>query len=257
MAKTAPQKTAPIKKPRAEIFTAKLFLDQLKELQSPEEIKKIQRYFKRGKGADGEGDVFIGVRMGDVFALAKKFMKMEPPEIEKLLDSPVHEVRAGAVSIMDFQARSKKTTETRKKELFGLYTRRHDRINNWDLVDRAAPYVVGGYLFDKPRTILFRLAKSKSIWERRTAIVSTYFFIRQGQTNDTFTIAELLLGDKEDLIHKATGGWLREAGKKDKQQLLDFLDEHAVTMPRTALRYAIEQLEIKERNYYLGLKKES
>ncbi len=238
-------------------FTADDFAAELKKLQSPAELKKIKQYFKTGEGDYGEGDVFTGVRMGDVFALAKKFLEMELREVEKLLESPIHECRVGAVSIMDFQARNKKTTGTRRKELFDLYLRRHDRINNWDLVDRAAPYVVGGYLFDKPRAVLYKLARSKNMWERRTAVVSTFFFIRQGQTDDTFTIAELLLGDKEDLIHKATGGWLREAGKKDKQQLLNFLDRHAATMPRTALRYAIEHLEKKERNYYLGLKKES
>lgn len=232
-------------------LTAKVFMEQLKKQKSADELKKIQRYFKTGEGDYGEGDEFIGVRMGEVFALAKTFMEMAPPEIEKLLESPIHEARVGAVSIMDFQARSKKTSETRKKELFDLYVRRHDRINNWDLVDRAAPYVVGGYLFDKPRAILHKLARSKNTWERRTAIVSTYFFIRQGQTNDTFTIAELLLKDKEDLIHKATGGWLREAGKKDKQQLLHFLNKYAPAMPRTALRYAIEHLDKKQKDYYL------
>ena len=237
-------------------LTAKNFMEKLKALQSDEELKKIQRYFKTGKGDYGERDVFIGVRMGEVFALAKTFMEMLPREIEKLLESPVHEARVGAVSIMDFQARSKKTSETRRKELFDLYIKRHDRINNWDLVDRAAPYVVGGYLFDKPRAILYKVARSKNTWERRTAIVSTYFFIRQGQTDDTFTIAELLLNDKEDLIHKATGGWLREAGKKDKQQLLHFLDKYAATMPRTALRYAIEHLDKKQKDYYLSLKKD-
>ena len=129
-----------------------------------------------------------------------------------------------------------------------------DRINNWDLVDRAAPYVVGGYLFDKPRDILYELARSSNIWERRTSIVSTYYFIRQGELDDTFRIAELLLNDDQDLIHKATGGWLREAGKKDRQRLLSFLDHYAATMPRTALRYAIEHLEKDQRDHYLGIK---
>jgi 3-methyladenine DNA glycosylase AlkD len=192
--------------------------------------------------------------MGQVFALAKEFMDMEPGEIEKLLESPVHEARTGAVSIMDFQARNKKISAERKKELFDLYIKRHDRINNWDLVDRSAPFVIGGYLFDKPRKILYRLAKSINMWERRTAIVSTWYFIRQGQVDDTFKIAELLMKDKEDLIHKATGGWLREAGKKDPKMLLAFLDKYAATMQRTALRYAIEHLDKKRKEYYMGLK---
>lgn len=178
---------------------------------------------------------------------------MPPREIEKLLESQIHEARAGAVSIMDWQARNKKTPEARRKELFDLYMRRHDRINNWDLVDRSAPYVVGGYLFDKPRDILYKLARSKNVWERRTAIVSTYYFIRQGDVADTYKISEMLLNDKHDLIHKATGGWIREAGKKDLKKLLSFLDKQAATM-RTALRYAVEKLDKKQRDHYLGLK---
>jgi 3-methyladenine DNA glycosylase AlkD len=176
-------------------------------------------------------------------------------EIEKLLESPIHEVRAGAVSIMDWQARSKKISAERRKELFDLYIKRHDRINNWDLVDRSAPHVVGGYLFDKPRAILYKLARSKNMWERRTAIVSTFYFIRKGEVDDTFKIAEMLINDKEDLIHKAAGGWLREAGKKDPKRLLSFLDKYAATMPRTFLRYAIERLDKKQREHYLRMKK--
>lgn len=122
-------------------------------------------------------------------------------------------------------------------------------------MDRSAPYVVGGYLFDQPREVLYKLARSKNIWERRTAIVSTFFFIRKGEVEDTFKIAELLLKDKEDLIHKATGGWLREAGKKAPQRLKSFLDQHAAMMPRTALRYAIEHFDKAEREHYLSLKK--
>lgn len=236
-------------------LTSKSFLKELQKLRSAAELTKIQRYFKSGAGDYGDGDQFIGVRMGDVFALAKQYALMELSEIETLLESPIHEARVGAVSIMDFQARDKKTDDRRRLELFDLYLRRHDRINNWDLVDRSAPYVVGGYLFDKPRKVLSRLARSKNIWERRTAIVSTYFFIRQGETDDTFKIAEMLLGDKEDLIHKAAGGWLREAGKKDRQRLLKFLDKHAATMPRTFLRYASEHLDKKQRDHYLGLRK--
>ena len=229
-----------------EEHTAKNFIARLQKLQSDKEHEKIQRYFK-----SGEDDQFMGVQMGKVFALAKEFMDMSMDEIEKLLENPIHEVRTGAVSIMDFQARDKKTSAERKKELFELYIRRHDRINNWDLVDRAAPYVVGGYLFDKPRNMLYKLARSKNVWERRTAIVSTYFFIRQNEVIDTFQIGELLVNDTHDLIHKAVGGWIREAGKRDRPRLIKFLDKHAATMPRTALRYAIERLDKKEKERYL------
>jgi 3-methyladenine DNA glycosylase AlkD len=228
---------------------AERFIERLEAHRSPDQLEKYQRSFR-----SGEDDEFIGVRMGQVFALAKEFIEMPPEEIEKLLESPVHEARVGAVSIMDFQARSKKTPENRRKELYDLYIRRRDRINNWDLVDRSAPYVVGGYLFDKPRDILYKLARSKSTWERRTAIVSTGYFIRSGEVADTFKIAEMLLDDGQDLIHKATGWMLREAGKRDRPQLLRFLDQHAPGMPRVTLRYAIEHLDQEQRSYYLGLK---
>lgn len=228
------------------------FIKKLKSHRSPAELKKYQRYFKFGKGT---GDEFIGVRMGQVFSLAKEFMEMVPEEIEKLLESPIHEVRAGALSIMNKQARHKKTSESSRKDLFDLYLRRHDRINNWDLVDLGCIYVVGGYLFDKPRTILYKLVRSKNIWERRTAIVSTGYFIRGGDVDDTFEIAERLLNDKEDLIHKATGWMLRAAGGVDRQKLLIFLDKHAKAMPRTALRYAIEHLNESKRVQYMSMKK--
>ena len=235
--------------------SAERFVERLEAHRSPEELEKLQRYFKTGEGEYGEGDEFMGVRMGQVFALAKEFIEMPPGEIEKLLESPLHEVRAGALSIMDKQGRSNKTPESRRKELFDLYLRRTDRIDNWDLVDVACPYVVGGYLFDKPRDVLYELARSESLWERRTAIVSTSYFIKQGDLDDTFEIAALLLDDEEDLIHKATGGWLREAGKKDRRRLLSFLDKHAATMPRTALRYATEHLDREQRTHYLNMKK--
>jgi 3-methyladenine DNA glycosylase AlkD len=229
-------------------LSAAQFIEKLESYRSPKEAEKYKRIFK--------GEEVMGVRMGQVFALAKKFIDMPLEEIEKLLESPIHEARVGAVSVMDYQARRKKTPETRRKELFDLYIRRHDRINNWDLVDRSAIYVVGGYLYDKPREVLYDLARSENIWERRTAMVSTAYFIREGDLDDAFKIAELLLGDDQDLIHKATGWMLRAAGGSDRQRLLDFLDQHASTMPRTALRYAMEHLDKELRDHYLNLKKE-
>ena len=235
--------------------TAKHFIERLKTYKSDAEREKTLRYFKTP--ANGEADQFIGVRMGQVFTLAKEFITMTPDEIEKLLDNKIHEVRAGACSIMDKQARSKKTTPERRKELYDLYLRRHDRINNWDLVDVCCIHVIGGYLFDKPRRVLYKLARSKNMWERRTSIVSTAYFIRQSQLDDTYKIAELLVGDKEDLVHKATGWMLRFAGDKDRPRLLKFLDQYAATMPRVALRYSMEHFDKKQRDYYLGLKKSS
>ena len=232
-------------------LTADRFVQELEEHRSPEKVEGYRRSFKADE--DVQVDRFMGVSMGHVFALAKEFIDMPPAEIDVLLEHPAHEARVGAVSIMDFQARRKRTLEDRRKELFDLYLRGHDRIDNWDLVDRAAPYVIGGYLSDKPRDVLYTLARSANVWERRTSIVSTYFFIRQGDVADTFAIAEILVDDPHDLIQKAVGGWLREAGKKDPERLLDFLDDHAATMPRTALRYAVEHLDRQRREHYMSL----
>lgn len=231
-------------------MTAKLFLAELTSLQSKKELENVQRFFRD----EGKTSKFLGVRMADIFALAKKYMQLPIAEIEKLLKSKYYEARMGAVSIMDFQARDKKTTTERKKELYDLYIARHDCIDNWDIVDRSAPYVVGGYLADKPRKILYKLAKSKNVWERRTAIVATYYFIRQDDVDDTYKIAAILIHDPHDLIQKAVGSWIREAGKRDKRKLLSFLDVYAATMPRTTLRYAIEKLDTKTKEHYLKLK---
>jgi 3-methyladenine DNA glycosylase AlkD len=236
-------------------INAEQFIKELKTYQSDEELVKYQRYFKFDKDQQREEDYFIGVRMGQVFALAKTFSNMPLAEIERLLESPIHEVRVGGVSIMDWQARSKKTAEERRKELFDLYLRRHDRINSWDLVDRAAPHVIGRYLFDKSRDVLYDLARSENVWKRRTAVVSTGYFIRQGDVDDAFQIAAILCHDEHDLVHKATGWMLREAGKKEPDRLLYFLEQQAATMPRTMLRYAMEHLDKAQRDYYRSLKK--
>jgi 3-methyladenine DNA glycosylase AlkD len=234
--------------------TAEAFLQQLHTLSSPEEKAKIERYFKSGEGQYGEGDVFIGVKMGTLFDLAKAFIKMPLTEIEILLENPIHEARAGAVSIMDKQSREKKVTPEQLEGIFNLYMRRHDRINNWDLVDLGALHAIGVYLIDKPKDILYTLAKSDNLWERRTAIVATAQFIRKGQLDDVFLIAEILVHDSEDLVHKGTGWMLRFAGDKDIKRLLAFLDKYAATMPRTLLRYSIEKLEPNLRKHYMELK---
>ena len=194
------------------------------------------------------------VKMRDVFALAKEHVDMPLPEIERLLDRPEHTARVGAVSIMDFQARRKGTSAEQRRALYELYLRRHDRIDRWDLVDRSAPYVVGGYLADKPRDPLYELARSDVEMERRTAIVATYFFIRQDDTADTFALADILVDDPEHLMQRAVGGWVREAGKRDPERLRAFLGAHAATMPRTALRLAVEKLGADERAHYMGLR---
>jgi 3-methyladenine DNA glycosylase AlkD len=201
------------------------------------------------------GDAAPGpVPMRELFALAKELVAMDLADVEALLDEPSHEARVGAVSIMDFKARRKQTGDDERRALYELYLRRHDRIDNWDLVDRAAPHVVGGYLANHRRDDLYRLPRSDSQWERRTAIVATWFFIRQDDLDDTFAIADILADDSEPLVQKAVGGWIREAGKRDRDRLTGFLDRHAATMPRTALRYAIEHLDPPTRQHYLSLR---
>jgi hypothetical protein len=186
-----------------------------------------------------------------VFTLAKTFIDLPPAEIETLLESPIHEARAGALSVMSKQAARKSTPDARRAELFELYLRRHDRIDNWDLVDLAAPNVIGDYLLGRPRDVLYDLARSENPWERRTAIYSTLAFVRKGDVTDTFGIARILLDDPHDLVQKPTGGMLREAGKKDEPALLAFLDTNAARMPRTTLRYAVERLEPPVRAAYV------
>lgn len=249
--KAVPGKTA---SSSGKLYTAKEFIERLKALQSDKELQKIQRYFKSGKGEYGEGDEFMGVRMGDLFKLAIEFGEMPIREIEKLLESSIHEVRAGAVSIMDKASRNKKVTDARRKEFYELYMKRHDRINNWDLVDLGCLNMTGSYLFDKPRAVLYKLAKSKNIWERRTAILSTCYFIRQNDLDDTFKIAEILVYDPHDLVNKATGWMLRFAGAKDQKRLIVFLDKYAATMPRTLLRYSIEHFNARQREHYMKKK---
>jgi 3-methyladenine DNA glycosylase AlkD len=194
-----------------------------------------------------------GVPKRELFTLAKEAIELEPAGVEELLAFADHDTRVVAVSIMDFQARRAKLAPERRRQLFELYLRRHDRIDTWDLVDRAAPYVLGGYLYERPREPLYELAGSAHWYERRSAIVATYYFIRQDDLDDTFAIGDLLAHDPHDLVQKAVGGWVREAGKRDQERLLAFLDKHAATMPRVALRYAIEKLEPAARQRYLEM----
>jgi len=229
-------------------LTARVFFDRLTALRSDAELKKHRRYFRFDIDNQSEDDYFIGVRMGDVFKLGKEFKEMPVDEIERLMESPIHEVRAGAMSIMGQYAKSKNCAEDRLRDLYYLYIRRHDRINNWDLVDLAAYYVVGRYLADKPRKILYKKEKKKNMWERRTAILATaHFIMKMKQVDDTFAIAEILVNDKEDLVNKGTGWMLRTAGDVDRPRLIEFLDTHADGMPRITVRYAIEKLDKDER----------
>jgi 3-methyladenine DNA glycosylase AlkD len=228
-------------------------LTELDKHASHADAAFLSRFFKTGAGEYGAGDVFIGVRVPQVRQVAGQFTDISLAEIEALLDSPIHEVRLCAAVIMLNQ--TKHADDTQYAALYNLYLRRSDRINNWDIVDISCRGVVGGYLLRHPEhiNVLTKLAKSPLIWDRRIAMVSTWQFIREGQLDQTFLIAGLLLHDKHDLMHKAVGWMLRSAGDKDPERLRTFLTEHIQSIPRTALRYAIEHFDTEERQYFLRL----
>lgn len=192
----------------------------------------------------------------ELFSLAKEFQYMPVSEVVKLLKEENYDHRLAAVSILDWKARNKKTTPEEKEEIYLAYIENHKWIDDWGMVDRAAPYVVGGYLFKKDKKVLYDLAKSIHPMERRTAIVSTYYFIRKNDIEHTFKIAEILANDPNEYVQKAVGSWVREAGKRDETKLKEFLDKFAHSLPRISLRYAIEKFDPEMRKYYLGLAKQ-
>lgn len=205
---------------------------------------------KTGPGQYAEGDRFLGVRVPDVRRIAREFRALSLDGARALLASKWHEERLLALVILTMQFA--KASDSERKAIYNLYLASTDRINNWDLVDVSAPQIVGAYLLDRDRRPLYRLAKSKSLWERRIAILATQHFIRRGELDPTFAIAELLLRDRHDLIHKAVGWMLREAGLRDRSRLELFLDVHAPAMPRTMLRYSIERLPNDLRRRYMA-----
>lgn len=225
-------------------LTAAAFEVRLRAHQSDVELAKIQRYFTSG------GEQFIGVRMGTVFDLAKESIDMPLDQIEAMLESDVHEMRAGALSIMAKKAAHKRTDDDTRRALFNLYLRRHDRIDNWDLVDLAARHVVGMWLADKPKDVLHELSHSDNMWKRRTALYACIPLISHHQTVDALAISARLVDDPEELIHKAVGTVLRSIGQEDRGALLAFLDEHAAEMPRIMLTYAIEHLDAEQKADY-------
>lgn len=217
-----------------------------------EQAAFLLRFFKTGPGEYGEGDVFLGIRVPVIRRLAKQNRALPLSSVKILLRSRYHEQRALALCIMVLQA--ERADDTVRKALYDVYLGNTRHINNWDLVDVSAPQIVGRYLRDRSRAPLDRLAASTSLWERRIAILATFDFIRRGEFADTLRIAEKLLADREDLIHKATGWLLREVGKRDRAAEEVFLKNHCRTMPRTMLRYAIERFpEALRRKYMAGL----
>ncbi|MDD1781802.1 DNA alkylation repair protein [Enterovibrio sp. ZSDZ35] len=229
--------------------TVSEIVETLQQAGNTEIAEHSGRFFKSGPGEYGEGDKFLGIRVPVVRQFAKQFKNAELNTLSALLDSEWHEVRLLALVILSEQF--KKAIPHSRKGIYDFYLAHTSRINNWDLVDCSAHIIVGGYLADKDRDALYTLAASSSLWERRIAMMATFTFIRAHQFNDTLELAELLLKDKEDLIHKMCGWMLREMGKRDVQQLKAFLDEHVKAMPRTMLRYAIEKLSKEERQDYL------
>jgi 3-methyladenine DNA glycosylase AlkD len=230
-------------------MTATAVQDHLRSLGDPDAARAAAGYFKTGSGQYGEGDIFLGLRAAVMHGLAKEYHSLPLGELTVLLRSPIHEDRLLALLIL--VRRVSRADKATKKEIYRLYLAHTRYINNWDLVDASAREIVGGYLADKSRKPLDRLAASKSLWERRISIIATFYFIRQNDFADTLRIAERLLTDREDLIHKAVGWMLREVGKRHQPTLEAFLRSHGRSMPRTALRYAIERFATEARQAYL------
>jgi len=230
----------------------------LQKYASTSDAEFLQRFFKTGEGQYGAGDIFIGVRVPATRKVCREFKDLPLNEVQKLLDSKVHEHRLAGLIILTYQY--PKADEWQKHKIYDFYLKNvyRGRINNWDLVDVTCRDIIGAYLYDKPRDVLYELARSDDIWKKRVAIISTFYFIAKGEANDSIRISKILLHDKHDLIHKAVGWALREVGKRvDEKLLTDFLDKNAHAMPRTMLRYSIEKLSPEQKLHYMQLKAKS
>jgi 3-methyladenine DNA glycosylase AlkD len=222
---------------------------RLAKLASQDKAKNLQRFFKTGPGQYGEGDIFHGITVPVLRQLVKEYEGIELTEVVKLLKSGMHEERL--LALLMFVRAFTKSDDARKKKIYGLYLKNTRYINNWDLVDLSAPQIVGAYLTDKSREPLYVFARSRDLWQRRIAVLSTFTFIRFNDFNDSLEISKILLDDKHDLIHKAVGWMLREIGKRDLVVEEQFLLRHYKKMPRTMLRYAIERFPEGKRKKYL------
>lgn len=221
----------------------------LKKLSNKKRAEVSQRYFKTGEGEYGFGDVFLGLTVPQTRELAIKYKELDFSDIAELLKSEIHEERLVALLILVHQF---KTDEMLQRRIYEFYLKNTKYVNNWDLVDLSADKIVGGYLIDKPKVVLHKLAKSQNLWERRIAMISTYNFIKNNEFEDALIIAENLITDKNDLIQKAVGWMLREVGNRDMDIEVDFLNKHYKNMGRTALRYSIEKFPEKTRKKYLS-----
>jgi 3-methyladenine DNA glycosylase AlkD len=226
--------------------------NELARLRDPEKAKQYAGYFKTGPGEYGHGDVFLGISTPVLRKLARAHRALPFDDVAVLLKSGIHEHRS--VALMILVEKYGKAAAAERESVVRFYLDHLDQVNNWDLVDGSAPYILGPHLFNKDASLLDEFARSEHLWRRRIAIVATQYFIRQGRFDDTLRIAESLLKDKHELIHKAVGWMLREVGKKDQDALESFLRRHADVMPRTMLRYAIERFPEAKRKMYLGMK---
>lgn len=221
----------------------------LRTLANPEKAKGHARFFKTGPGEYGEGDQFLGLTVPKMREVAAMFRDLPHAEVLPLLRSRWHEERLVALFLLRRQFET--GTEADRTRIFRLYTRSARYVNNWDLVDSSAEYIMGPYLLDRSRAILHRLARSKNIWERRMAVLATFHFIRRGDFAETLRLSEKLLSDEHDLMHKAVGWMLREVGKRDRKTLEKFLGKYSKQMPRTMLRYALEHFSKNDRKKYM------
>jgi 3-methyladenine DNA glycosylase AlkD len=221
----------------------------LKKSSNIEQAKALQKYFKTGPGEYGEGDIFLGIKVPALRSIARQYPDLTFDELRELIISPVHEERMAALMILVKRFPGSEPEE--KEKIYKFYLQNSKNINNWDLVDLSAPQIVGGYLIDRNKRILEKLADSKNLWEKRISILATFRFIKGNQFDTAFIIAEKLLNDKNDLIHKAVGWMLREIGKRDLTAEEEFLKDRFKKMPRTMLRYAIEKFPENKRKAYL------
>lgn len=224
----------------------------LRKYANPDRVAELKRFFKTGPGEYAEGDKFLGIFVPDIRKVARQYEQMPLTQLKLLLVSPIHEERLLSLFILNAQFKSASTQE--QKTLFNFYVKNIANINNWDLVDASAHYIIGAYLADKDKALLMKLAKSKNMWKRRIAMVATFYEIKLKQFDTALHIAEILVNDKHDLIHKVVGWMLREIGKRDLKAEERFLKRHAKHMPRTMLRYAIEKFPEEKRQHYLSLR---
>jgi len=228
---------------------------EIKSLSDKKIAESNLRFFKTDKGEYGEGDKFLGLSMAKQRSLAKKYKNLSFAEVKKFLDSKFHEERMIGLLVLVFKYEDKETRRPEKKKIFDFYIKNKKAANNWDLVDTSAPNIVGCYLKDKKeRKILYKMVNSKNLWDKRIAVLATYGFIKERDLEDIIKMSSILLQDQNDLIHKAVGWMLREAGKKDIKILEKFLNKHGHQMPRTMLRYAIEKFPERKRQHYLHLR---